>query len=213
MHIINLERTPVSFGPGVFLFLGGNFMGLFDFLKKAQEEHELKAAERNEKIEAFNKKMEEKRKKLEEEKRFYETRMAENKAKLAAKKAQKTSNNFQKPIINDLPKDLTIPKPHVMNIKVAGVTFDNRQTILKKIYNKEKPFHQKLDVEFIGVDFNGELAIEIKINNQLIGYVERHRINEFVKHMNYGYKIKKIFPGYFEGENIYYCTIKVEFSK
>lgn len=181
-------------------------MGLLDFLKKTHADLEAKTAESNEKLE-------EKKKKLEEEKAFLEARIAENKAKLAAKKAEMNSKGYKKVAVNNSFKNLEIPKPHVMNIKVAGVTFENRQDILKKIYNKQKPFDKRLDIEFIGVDFNGELAIEIKVNKHLIGYVEKKRINEFVKHMEYGYKITKFFPGYNEKSNIYHCTIKIEFAK
>ena len=181
-------------------------MGLINWFKNAQANYEIKQAE-------VKKQNEEQKKELQEYRLASQARVAEYKEKLANKKLQKTSNNYQQVVINDSLKDLTVPKPHVMNIKVAGVTFENRQDILKKIYNKQKPFNQQLDIAFIGVDFNGELAIEIKINNQLIGYVERKRINEFVKHMNYGYKITKFFPGYNEESNIYYCTIKAEFAK
>lgn len=171
-------------------------MGLFDFLKKTNEKTELPK--------------DEKQKSLEERKLELQ---AKYEAKLAEKKSGKISNKYPKVTVDDSLKNLEIPKPHVMNIKPAGVTFENRQDILKKIYNKEKPFDKRLDIEFIGVDFNGELAIEIKINKHLVGYVERKRINEFVKHMNYGYKITRFFPGYNEDSNIYYCTIKVEFAK
>lgn len=128
---------------------------------------------------------------------------------------KKINNNqqYNKPINYSSLDGIEIPKPHVMNIKPAGVTFENRQEVLKKIYDKQRPFDKKLDIEFIGVNFEGELAIEIKINGYMVGYVEKKRINEFVKHKDYGYKITKFFPGYREDSNIYYCTIKVEFAK
>ena len=116
-----------------------------------------------------------------------------------------------------IPDNIVIPKPHVMNIKVAGVTYDNRQAIIKKIAQKTPPFNKVLNVEFIGVPFEGELAIEIRINKQLIGYVPKKRIAEFVKHKDNGYKIQGVFASDFVDEDtkkrIYRCTVKVVFDK
>ena len=125
----------------------------------------------------------------------------------------KKNDDFSQPINYASLDNVNIPKPHVMNIKPAGVTFENRQEILEKIYKKKKPFDKQLNIEFVGVDFNGDLAIEIRINSHMIGYVEKKRIGEFVKHKDFGYKITKFFPGYHEDSKTYYCTIKVEFAK
>ena len=130
-----------------------------------------------------------------------------------SKQKNTQESGYSKPINYTSLDNVEIPKPHVMNIKPAGVTFENRQATLEKIYKKKKPFDKQLNIEFVGVDINGELAIEIRINNCLVGYVEKKRINEFVKHKDYGYKITKFFPGYHEDSKTYYCTIKVEFSK
>ena len=116
-----------------------------------------------------------------------------------------------------VPDDLAIPKPHVMNIKVAGVTYDGRQEIIKKIAQRKPPFNKVLNVEFVGVPFEDELAIEVRINKQLIGYVPKKRIAEFVKHKDYGYKIQRVFASDFVDDEtkkqIYHCTIKVVFDK
>ena len=116
-----------------------------------------------------------------------------------------------------IPDDLVIPKPHVMNIKVAGVTQDGRQEIIKKIEEKQPPFNKVLNVEFVGVPFEGELAIEVRINKQHIGYVPKKRISEFIKHKDFGYEIERVFASHFIDEEtkrtVYYFTIRVVFDK
>lgn len=123
------------------------------------------------------------------------------------------NGGYSKPIMTGNLNNVEIPKPHVMRIKPAGVTFENRQEILKQIYKKKPPFDKQLNIEFRGVDFEGELAIEIWINNHMVGYVEKKRINEFVKHMEYGYKITRFTPGYDDQHRVYYCSIRIEFAK
>ena len=129
------------------------------------------------------------------------------------KKKTSQDSGYSQPINYSSLDNIEIPKPHVMHIKPAGVTYENRQDVLKKITNKQKPFNNKLDIEFIGVDFEGELAIEVKINGFMVGYVPKKRINEFVKHKEFGYKITKFYAGYNEESKIYYCDIKIEFAK
>lgn len=129
------------------------------------------------------------------------------------KKKPVENAGYSQPINYSTLDNVEIPKPHVMHVKPAGVTYENRQDTLKKIAEKKKPFDNRLDIEFIGVDYNGELAIEVKINGYMVGYVPKKRINEFVKHKDFGYKITKFYCGYNEETKIYYCDIKVEFAK
>lgn len=132
-------------------------------------------------------------------------------------KKKTVTNNSTIDNTGTIPNELSIPKPHVMNIAVAGVTFENRQDILKKIYKKVAPFDNILNIEFVGVPFEGELAIEIRINDHLIGYVPKKRLAEFVKHKDYGYKIKGciVNPFYDDNDKIdgYHAKIRVEFDK
>ena len=48
-----------------------------------------------------------------------------------------TNTGYQKPVMKADLKNVEVPKPHVMRIKPAGVTFEGRQEILRQIYRKE----------------------------------------------------------------------------
>lgn len=61
-------------------------------------------------------------------------------------------------------------------IKVAGVTFKNdrgplRQTILRKIRFRDKPFDKYVDLELRSYDFEDQLAYGVYANNMQIGNI------------------------------------------
>lgn len=76
------------------------------------------------------------------------------------------------------------PQYTFVRFKVAGTGFDSdgvsRQTMLRKIKFLDPPFDKSdsLDVRLVPVSFNGEPAIECRVNDFLIGYVPKKQVEE-----------------------------------
>lgn len=67
---------------------------------------------------------------------------------------------------------------------VAGVTFKNgrrhRQTILRQIKFRDPPYDGRIDVNFKRVDFEGEDAVEVWTNSEMVGYIAKKDVSEFL---------------------------------
>lgn len=111
---------------------------------------------------------------------------------------------------NEGADDIAVPKVFKMKIKVAGVTFEGRQKLLREIY-KSKP--SRYDIEFKGVEFEGELAIEIHMNGYMIGYVPKDRVEQFYKHLEWKTEIKKAYVDYDPDHKNYYAQVTVYFHE
>ncbi len=92
-------------------------------------------------------------------------------------------------VTEEPPKFQPTPQPEkpqytFVRFKVAGTTFDSdgisRQTMLRKIKFLDPPFDNgdALNVHLAPVSFNGEPAIECRVNDFLIGYVPKEQIEE-----------------------------------
>lgn len=95
---------------------------------------------------------------------------------------------------------------HAINFNVAGVTFENRQSILKQLD------HGRLQsIYFRKSTFEKEPCVEVYANGKMIGYVPKKRLNEFLKWCDKpcSIKYKKISLV----ESTYGCTITVIFQK
>lgn len=114
----------------------------------------------------------------------------------------------KKPVINDIPADVKVPKAHVMHIKV----YDNQEQ-LKKAHSHQKPFDKRLDVVLSGETENGELAIKVLINDIFMGYVEKNKLKAFSKYYKMPMAVNKVYLGYVEEENEYYADIKITFEE
>lgn len=87
--------------------------------------------------------------------------------------ASPTSQLDQSDIIVPVPKE---PDFEFVPIKVAGVTFKNdsgplRQTILRKIRFRDKPFDKYIDLELRAYEFDGQPAYGVYANNLQIGNI------------------------------------------
>jgi len=96
-------------------------------------------------------------------------------------------------------------------IKVAGVTFKNgrksRQTILRQIKFRDEPFDKHLEYKLEEYDFEGEPAIGVYVNDQMIGNVPRDKIQFLLKNADRVITISKldiIGGGTVDGEKISY---------
>ena len=94
-------------------------MGLINWFKNAQEQHEKDLKERNKKFEETKQKLENEKLKTQAEIAEHKKRIEENKAKLAAKKANKTSANSN-----------SVPKSNALTVKVTGTNYRNQKEIL-----------------------------------------------------------------------------------
>ena len=65
---------------------------------------------------------------------------------------------------------------HAINFQVAGVTFENRQSILKRAYNRGVQC-----ICFKKSTFENSPCVEVYVNNMMIGYVPQKRLKEFLK--------------------------------
>lgn len=95
---------------------------------------------------------------------------------------------------------------HAINFKVAGVTFENRQSILKQLDNGKLQ-----SIYFKKSTYEEEPCVEVYANSKMIGYVPKNRLNEFLKWSDKpcSIKYKKIALG----ESTYGCTITIVFQK
>ena len=114
----------------------------------------------------------------------------------------------KKPVVNDIPDDVKIPKAHVMHIKVNG-----SQEQLKKAHAHQKPFDKRLDVAFSGETENGELAIKVLINDVFMGYIEKSKLNALSKYYKMPMTVNNVYLGYVEETNEYYADIKITFEE
>lgn len=83
------------------------------------------------------------------------------------------------------------PKYTHITFNVAGVTFDNedgtsRQSLIRKIKFGDPPFENSdsLDVNLHPSTFDGEPSIECRVNDYMIGYVPKSKIQEVLKAMD-----------------------------
>lgn len=113
----------------------------------------------------------------------------------------------KKPVINDIPADVKVPKTHVMHVHVS----DNQEQ-LKKAHAHQKPFDKSLDVAFSGETENGELAIKVLINGIFMGYVEKNKLKSFSKYYKMPMTVDKVYFGYIEETGEYYADIKITFE-
>lgn len=113
----------------------------------------------------------------------------------------------KKPVINDIPADVKVPKVHVMHVHAS----DNQEQ-LKKAYAHQKPFDKRLDVALSGETENGELVIKVLINGIFMGYVEKNKLKSFSKYYKMPMTMNKVYFGYIEEMDEYYADIKITFE-
>ena len=186
-------------------------MGLLNFFKKAQENYEIKTAERNKKIEEINKK-------LEDDKLAAQARIAENKAKLATKKSEKISDE-RKSTSTPIFKTST---SNTLTVKVTGTNYRNQQEILSlgKLnpdysLNKLamiKKYPQGIDVyEYVFPSYTASFefeptnefdpnAIKVLIQGIHVGYVKKGSCARIKKLINQS-KIESISAKIYGGNN------------
>ena len=90
--------------------------------------------------------------------------------------------------------------------KLAGVTFKNddgteRQEILKKIYLKQPPFDDRLDIAINEYDFDGRPALAVSVNGNCVGNIKKERVKWFKENGHLTKKMDfKVYGGQ-EGKN------------
>lgn len=94
---------------------------------------------------------------------------------------------------------------HAIKFKVAGVTFENRQPILKQADKNGIK-----NIFFKKSTFEGEPCIEVYLNDKQIGYVPKKRLSEFLKWCDKPCSIK--YKDIRLGESTYGMTICVIFQ-
>lgn len=105
-----------------------------------------------------------------------------NKASYSSVQNPKYANVINSTISNE-PK----PKYKHTTIRVVGVTFDNedgtnRQQILRHIRFRDPPFdNNEPFVEIRPYDYHGEDAIEVLVEDQVIGNIPRGKVQEIMK--------------------------------
>ena len=94
---------------------------------------------------------------------------------------------------------------HAIQFQVAGVTFENRQSILKKLdQSKLRSIH------FRKATYEDEQCVEVYVNDKMVGYVPRKRLNEFLRWSEKPCSIK--YQRISQKDNTYGFTICVVFQ-
>lgn len=108
----------------------------------------------------------------------------------------------------------TVGKTHSREFKVAGVTFENRQSSLKKL-SALRAKGKVLDVGMEQYDFNGKPAIKITVNGLDVGTLHSKDTEYILKNQEYIKGITDFYIGTFADENnktVYYAKVKVLFN-
>src|SRR5690554_3788389 len=103
-------------------------------------------------------------------------------------------------------------KTYNREFKVAGVTFTNddntpRQMILRSIKEQKKPFDKRLDIALEEYSFEGEPAISIKVNGQMIGNIPKEDVPFFKKNQDRMLGINNLYVG--GDDSMYWARVKV----
>ncbi|MBO4477526.1 MAG: hypothetical protein J5757_04240 [Lachnospiraceae bacterium] len=92
-----------------------------------------------------------------------------------------------------------------------GGILDTTQSLIA-LKNKEKPFDSKLTVRFEVDNFEGKDAIEIYLNDELIGEVPGFMVEKITPLLEKNKEVSevKVFGG--EDDRPYGCTLRIRFS-
>jgi len=110
----------------------------------------------------------------------------------------------------------TLMNTYVKEFRVAGVTFDNddntsRQTILRKIKGKKRPFDKKQNVVLEQYSFKGQPAISIEVNGFQIGNIPKEDVPFIIKNADKMVGIDDLYVGL--GESCYYARLKIRIKE
>lgn len=103
--------------------------------------------------------------------------------------------NLAEITIEDLHNIINPPKPtpvkrifeHVLEFNSAGVTFENRQDTLKRLFNSK----ENIEVEFKVVDFKGKPAVRLFVKDSDVGWVPKNWLNTFLQYKDWNYRTKQ----------------------
>lgn len=92
------------------------------------------------------------------------------------------------------------------------MTFKNddntsRQEILKAIKEKRKPFDKKLDIGIEGYTFEGEAALGVTVNRQMIGNIPKKDLLFFENNKERMLGFESLYVG--EVKDVHYAVLKV----
>lgn len=122
--------------------------------------------------------------------------------------------NKNKPVeVNKNDNQLEEKKTHARIFKLAGVTFNNRQSNLKKL-KTQRDKGKVLNVALEQYDYEGSPAIKITVNGLDVGNLHKKDCDFVLKNQEYVKGINDFYIGTFEDEKnktVYYGKVKILF--
>lgn len=96
---------------------------------------------------------------------------------------------------------------HAKIFKVAGVTFNNRQVYLKKLYDIQNKGDKPIHIALKQYQYDNHPAFKVLANGYDIGNLHSEDADIISHNSDVICGIKNFYIGYFEEKNIYYAKI------